>query len=232
MQRISEIDNIYQRQCLLDYYAFPDPYDVSPVNVMLYGHSFVTHLKDYIAALPSYMWNLGMDYDKANVSYMGLGGATVDRLRRTARLDALQRQRPEVVIVEAGTNDLARDYLSPSDVCEEMLNLVRDIIDCQVREVVVCQVILRGAEGMQRAVPEFPEKVFEYNHRIEDALQYQPRVSFWHHRNLWDIEIEDHVEDGTHLNDLGHKKIYRSIRGAVQSTVNRIRPAWSYPTFY
>ena len=137
-----------------------------------------------------------------------------------------------MVFIEAGTNDLARDYLSPLDVCEEMLKLVRDVIDCQVREVIVGQVILRGEQGMERAVPEFPYKVFEYNHLIEQALQFQPRAIFWHHRNLWNVDLEDHVEDGTHLNSLGHKKLYRSIRGAVQSTMTRIRPAWSYPQYF
>ena len=231
MQRISEIENVFQRQCVLDYLAFPDPREVSPVNVMLYGHSFVTHLKDYIASLPWYMWNLGMDRDKAVIGYKGLGGATVDRLRRPSSLDDLQRHSPEIVVIEAGTNDLARDYLTPQDVSDEMLKLVRDVIDCLVREVIVCQVILRGEQGMERAVPEFAEKVYEYNHRIEGELQYQPRASFWHHRNLWDVDIEEHVSDGTHLSDLGHKKLYRSIRGAVQSTVTKLRPAWTYPQF-
>ena len=232
MLRISEIDNVFHRQCVLDYLAFPDPHEVRPVNVLLYGHSFITHLKDYVVSLPWYMWNLGLDLDKASVGYMGLGGATVDRLRRTTRLDCLQRLSPEVVFIEAGTNDLARDYLSPLDVCEEMLKLVRDVIDCQVREVIVGQVILRGEKGMERAVPDFPRKVYEYNHMLEEALEFMPRASFWHHRNLWNIDLEEHVEDGTHLNSLGHKKFYRSIRGAVQSTMTRIRPAWSYPQYF
>ena len=232
MQRISQIENIFQRQCVLDYLAFPDPQEIAPVNVLLYGHSFVTHLKDYVVSLPPYMWNLGMDPEKARVGYKGLGGAKLDRLRAPANLDELQRLRPEVVVIEAGTNDLAHEHLLPVHVCDEMMNLVRDIIDCQVREVIVGQVILRGERGMERAVWDFEQKVYEYNHRIEDALQFQPRASFWHHRNLWDVDLEAHLEDGTHLNSLGHKKLYRSIRGAVQSTVNRIRPAWSYPSMW
>ena len=232
MQRISEITNVFQRQSVVDYLAFPDPYDVSPVNVLLYGHSFVTHLKDYIATLPSYMWNLGMDRNVAQISYKGLGGATVDRLRRPVTLGDVQRQRPEIVVIEAGTNDLARDYLTPGDVCEEMVKLVRDVIDCHVREVIVCQVILRGEEGMLRAVDDFPDKVYEYNHLIESELEFIPRANFWHHRNLWDVDLEEHVEDGTHLNNLGHKKLYRSIRGAVQSTSTRLRPAWRYPSYF
>ena len=225
--RISEISDLVERQHALDYLGTPDINDISPVRVLYYGHSFVGRIQDYIKILPVYRFNFGMDLTEAAVYFQCDGGATLDRLRSPGNLSKLKRVQPEIVVIEGGTNDLAREDLSPKEVADEMLELCRDILDCRAREVVVSQVLLRGKAGMKRAVANFEEKVYEYNHRVEDALEFLPRASFWHHYKLW-RNIEDHVitDDGTHLNDLGHKKLYKSLCGAIRSTTDRIRPAW------
>ena len=41
------------------------------------------------------------------------------------------------------------------------------------------------------------------------------------------MNVEEHVkQDGTHLNDRGNYKMYRSIRGAIKFTLREVRPAW------
>ena len=211
---------------MLDYLGHPDEDDVSPVVSLYYGHSFVQHMVDYINTLPPYMKDFGIFPNQGSVFFQSKSGATVARLREDKNIRKILQLRPEIVVLEVGTNDLAREDMSPKDVADGVMELVRDVLDCHVREVVVDQVILRGKEGMERAVPEFKDKVHDYNRRIKNDLQYQPRASFWHHRNLWNVELEEHLEDGTHLNALGNKKLYRSVKGAIQSTMKRVRPAW------
>ena len=225
--KISEIEDIVERQAVLDALGHPDPEDISPITTVYYGHSFVNRFQSYMKRLPWYMDNLGIPPFEGAVWCQGHGGATIARLREKQNIDALFRKRPEIVVVEAGTNDLARADLTAKDVTDQMLDLVRDIQDCHVREVIVSQVLYRGKVGLLRAVSDFPEKVVEYNRRIEYELQFLPRAAFWHHRNLWRVDLEAHLEDGTHLNDLGNKKLYRSLKGAVQYTSRLIRPGWS-----
>ena len=231
MERISEIVDVRERQHLLDFLARPDPNQVCPVKVLYYGHSFVSHMQDYMATLPYHMANFGISDNEAWVYFKALNGAPLDRLKKKANLNKVNRMQPEVVILGGGTNDLADVNNSAADVCEMMLELVRGVLDCRVREVVVSQVLKRGKKGLIGYDPDYESKMFEYNHRIEDALQHLPRASFWHHRKLWG-DIEGYVQDGTHLNDIGHKKLYRSLKGAIQSTVVRIRPAWSSQNYY
>ena len=227
LTKISDIGDIEERQAVLDYLGRPDPDDISPVTMVYYGHSFVNRFDTYMQNLPWYMDNLGIPAFEGQVICQGLGGATVKRLREPENINKLFRKRPDIVVIEAGTNDLARANLTAKDVSDEMLELVRDILNCHVREVIVCQVIYRGKEGMLKAVDDFKHKVVEYNLRMEYELQFLPRTTFWHHRKLWNVDLEEHLTDGTHLNDLGNKKLYRSLKGAVQYTSRVIRPAWS-----
>ena len=226
MQRISEITDLQLRQRWLDYLGRPDYHEQAPVKVLYYGHSFVQHLQDYFASLPTYMFNFGLDTREACIYYKSLSGATIDRLRKKSNVDKVNKMQAEIVILECGTNDLADVDLSAGDVCDKMMNLCRDVLDCRVREVIVSQVLLRGEAGLRNYDPDYTEKVYLYNHMVENALQYLPRASFWHHHNLW-RDIEDHVVDGTHLNDLGNKKLYRSLKGALNTAITRVRPAWA-----
>ena len=226
MQRLSEITDLQARQQWLNYLARPDPYELKPVKVLYYGHSYVSHFQDYVATLPYYMANFGMDLKEAVVHYKSLSGADVERLAKKSHLNKINKMRAEVIVLEVGTNDLAKLDKTPRELCDQVISLTRELLDCRVREVIISQVLLRGKDGLKKAATDFEEKVYLYNHMVERDVQFLPRASFWHHYKLW-RDIEDHVEDGTHLNDLGHKKLYRSLKGALQSTITRIRPAWS-----
>ena len=226
MERLSEITDLNERQRWLDYLGRPDPRETNPVKVLYYGHSYVSHFQDYVATLPYYMANFGMSLTEACVHYKGLSGATVGRLSKKSNLNKINKMQAEIIVLEVGTNDLADVEVTPGDLCDQVIDLARELLDCRAREVIVSQVLLRGKEGLKKADKDFEEKVYAYNHNIERAINFLPRASFWHHYNLWK-DIENHVEDGTHLNDQGHKKLYRSLKGALQSTITRIRPAWS-----
>ena len=151
------------------------------------------------------------------------------RLREDHNIRKILCIKPEIVVLEAGTNDLTKEELTAADVCAEMVELVRDLLDCHVRQVIVGQIILRGEGSMENAVPDFDQKVYKYNHCIEDTLKYLPRASFWHHRKLWDVDIEAHLEDGTHPNELDNKKLYRSVKGKVLSYIWRFTKGTCFP---
>ena len=218
--------DVGERQRMLDYLGRPDPNECRPVKILYYGHSFVQHLQDYMASLPYYMGNLGLPFNEGTVHYKSLSGATVERLRKKHNLDLVNRMQPEILVLEVGTNDLSELDKTPQYVHDQVLELVRELLDCRIRKVVVSQVVMRGKKGLIGKDQDYEEKMHAYNHRIEATLKHLPRTAFWHHRNMWG-DIERLVDtDGTHLNDQGHKRFYRSLKGAVKSSSTEIRPVW------
>ena len=230
--KISKIGDVVERQRVLDFLGRPDPDECRPVKVLYYGHSFVQHMQDYMAALPYYMGNFGLDFNEASVYYKSLSGASVDRLRKKHNINFINRMQPEILVLEVGTNDLSEPEKTARYVHDKVLDLVRDILDCRVRMVIVSQVVMRGEKGLIGKDPDYEEKMYAYNHMMEGSLRLLPRTTFWHHRNMW-RRIEDLVvDDGTHLNEQGNKRVYRSFKGALKSNIAAIRPAWRSTEYY
>ena len=194
--------------------------------VLYYGHSFVTRFEDYIHRNPR-KDNLGLPHDQIELYYYGISGAKVDNLLDPAHLWEVERIRPELVIVEIGTNDLAKASVKPADLAWKTKYLVRELKNRLVRRVVVNQVIYRGPEGMKRAVDNFRGKVVIYNKLCRAALATEPGCTFWKHHCLWKyIEHLVKPKDGTHLNELGQLKLCRSLKGGVICSMKIIRPAF------
>ena len=145
--RISKMGDVGERQRMLDYLGRPDPNECRPVKILYYGHSFVQHLQDYMASLPYYMGNLGLPFNEGTVHYKSLSGATVERLRKKHNLDLVNRMQPEILVLEVGTNDLSELDKTPQYVHDQVLELVRELLDCRIRKVVVSQVVMRGKKA-------------------------------------------------------------------------------------
>ena len=230
--KISKITEVGERQRVLDQLVRPDPVECRPVKVLYFGHSFVQHMQDYMGSLPYYMGNFGLPYNEASVYYKSLSGANVERLRKKHNIDLVNRMQPEIVVLEVGTNDLSMVEKTALYVHDQVLELVRELLDCRVRLVIVSQVVMRGKKGLIGKDKDYEEKMHAYNHMIEASLNVLPRATFWHHWKMWgDIEVLV-VDDGTHLNDQGNKRVYRSLKGALKSNIAGIRPAWKSTEYY
>ena len=75
-------------------------------NILILGHSFVRRLRDDLAArfdaraAPNFHLP-----ESGHVSLFGTGGRTVEKLNKYD-LSSLHKYRPDIVILEIGTNDL------------------------------------------------------------------------------------------------------------------------------
>ena len=85
--KISEIEDIVERQAVLDALGHPDPEDISPITTVYYGHSFVNRFQSYMKRLPWYMDNLGIPPFEGAVWSQGHGGATIARLREKENIN-------------------------------------------------------------------------------------------------------------------------------------------------
>ena len=231
MKKLSDM-TAEQRQKVSDELATPDPVDTSAVRVLYYGHSFVNHFIKWEKRHDEYQ-NLGFAADDVCVFYHGDGGATLQNLLQDINLEHVERIAPEVVIVEAGTNDLFNGVFGPQTTERQTEALIRELNDRRVRFVVINQVLFRG-EAAYKELPKAERKMAKrqfqcqavcYNLECAKRLKSRPNVMFKKHPGLWK-DIDSLVNKrGVHLNDEGHFKLYNSLRSAVIRVKKIIRPA-------
>ena len=132
--------------------------------------------------------------DDANVHLHGVGGLTVERLRRD--LDIVSSLSPQVVILEIGTNDLTRLHpeVTGSKI-EELVCLLLDTFSVQV--IGVCEVLPRAR------APFFNDAILTLNQYLGGVLDPIPNVFCWRHRGFDNPSVHPHLPDGVHVNSFG-----------------------------
>ena len=116
---------------------------VSVPNILILGHSFVRRLKDDLAArfdaraAPNFHLP-----ESGHVSLYGTGGRTVDKIH-AYDLSLVLKYKPDIVILELGTNDLST--LRPEVVGSKIDDLAQVLRDqYKVRVIGVCQDVNRN----------------------------------------------------------------------------------------
>ena len=245
MPKLSDIhDPEERRQATLSLLTV-GPSDDSRVTVLYYGHSFVQHLRDYVKTRDE-LKNWGFAGRQADIHYYSQSGATIERMMQPQHLWHIEYMRPDIVIVEIATNDLSREgtEYEPDNLSSAAHRLVMAIRDRGVKRVVLNQVLPRGEMGMDRSIKKakgrcvpisreerleacktFKDRAVRYNEACHPLINSVPLCMFWHHHNLW-VHIDEEVEDGTHLNSVGHSKLIKSLKGALIVSMKLLRPAW------
>ena len=75
-----------------------------------------------------------------------------------------------------------------------------------VLRLIVCQVVRRN---------RWRHLSYDINEFLLAVCDGEKGVSFWKHRGLWQAGSDIFRKDGVHLNDLGNRKLLKSIRGAI-----------------
>ena len=201
------------------------PYEcqLRPAQVLVFGHSFVRRLnQDLIKKIGQYH-NLGIDYNLAQINWLGIGGMSTKQARME-QLIVIQHLKPDVVYIELGTLDLLEKR--PESVASEIHDLVLDILSLDVKRVTVGQVIYRDeSEDLDsQETEEFNGRVYDCNHYLGEFLQphFTPGSRLWKHKGFWNSAYPLLMDDGLHLNTMGTYRLYRSIRGAVLQSVYSI----------
>ena len=182
---------------------------------MVLGHSFVRRLHHYILQR-SPILDVHFDLSEPLVTqWLGIGGRTV---QKTIRYDmrAITVFRPDIVILQLGTNDLSN--ASPLRVGSDIEDFVRLLYhSCNVKIVCVCQTLLRDSDAT------FNSNVVALNQYLRVFLEHLPFALLWRHRGFWNAQRNVYLRDGVHLNDRGNSKLYRSFRGATQQSLRLLK---------
>ena len=188
-------------------------------SILILGHSFVRRLRDDlnahfdVRAAPNFHLP-----ESGYVSLMGTGGRTVKKLRKHD-LPSVRHLRPDIVILEIGTNDLS---LEPPEVVgsniDDLARLLRD--EYKVRVVVVCQVLDRNLPNSHDSNKDFNVKASLLRKYLSVVLSDAVGIVLWEHR---DFSRSDRVllsPDGVHVNEQGQYCLYRSYRGAILNALH------------
>ena len=180
------------------------------------GHSFIRRLSRDLSrgfdsrASPSF----ALEND-AVVRLFGVGGRTVPKLVRFD-LHVVSEFRPDVVLLELGTNDLS--FTSPEVVGSSLDDLVSLLLEeFSVKVVGVCKVIPRVGTAS-----DFNSKAEIFNNYLDVVLGQRPQVFCWQHKGFSDPCVCPYLPDGVHVNRFGQYALYRSYRGAAMKALRML----------
>lgn len=164
------------------------------VRVMLFGHSFVTRLYNYINTGTTQI-NLP---DNLQFRFAGFPGLTLaNAFQHVHHIDSF---RPHILILELGTNDLADPYSSPAALARDILLFAQFLIDtCSVSLVVINQIYFR-APTARRTRPDFNIQAERYHDLLRASIHNFPHVLTQFHRNMQANWQDMLLHDGVHLN--------------------------------
>ena len=112
----------------------------SPKKVMFIGHSFVCRLQRHFYGLHQY--NIGLD-TYCEALFLAKPGAHLTDLWRFA--NAVIAKKPNVLIIDIGTNDLCSYGYSPSLLTAEYRSFLNILIDMGIQKIVLIPVLYRSA---------------------------------------------------------------------------------------
>ena len=174
-------------------------------RVLILGHSFIRRLREYVGRNTDLGTSLHI-LDNIELKWHGVGGRTV---LKTVQFDlyVVELFKPEIVIVQLGTNDLS--HLSPVNVGSAIEDLTRTLHDSlNVKCVCLSNYLSNGGSYLNK-------KVILLNRYLKVVLEPLPYAFFWSHKGFRRAKTNFMAHDGVHLNSLGQYKLYHSLRGAV-----------------
>jgi len=183
------------------------------MGAVILGHSFVTRLHKYLN--PSSTTHVVSH--STQLSFIAEGGCRLQGHKFNSLMQSLNShmvQHPsDVLIIQLGTNDIDSGD-SPGFVATALYNLANHLQSTyRFRYVFISTIINRD----KHLFPSFEQRAKDTNKAISSLVTHlgNPRIRVWHHRNMDNPQTRVLDRYGVHLNKVGMKKYWRSVRGAI-----------------
>ena len=190
----------------------------SPITVLCLGHSHVAWLRTYVEAAD---WFAGFVVRgrPCNVEFLGVRGATLSTFLAPTMMERILAYRADVILIHVGGNDLdSRSFPNPIMVAIDIQRLALRLLGAEVKRVVVCQ-ICRRQRWRRSSFSIGAERVVQVNRYLGLFCDETEGISFWRHKRLWNSIRPVFRSDGVHFSDIGNYRFFRSVRGAIITTV-------------
>lgn len=195
-------------------------------KVLLVGHSFFTRLDRAMASpLHNYcVHNFGLD--QCQVQFYAKGGLkivdNIDLLKSDLRA-RFATVHYDAVLVQLGDNDCCTSHFCPLGLASKLDDFGQWLInECGVKTVFICQLFSRPHPRGVTAV-EFENRRTQANYYLQTLLEQSERVVYWKHKRVFQSPHNLFLVDGCHLNVIGMKKYYKSVKQAIILAVEQSR---------
>ncbi|CAH1796822.1 unnamed protein product [Owenia fusiformis] len=188
-------------------------------RMLIAGHSFVSRIES-----PPVIWkcpsNLGLT--NALLTFEGLSGASTESLWEK-RLQHINLCNFDGAFIQVGGNQLTgRDCIGEvKEVVDKVIHLAKRIQE-KVPLVYVGKLFYRGVSDAPSCRLRTDEEAEIYNRKVEmtnrllkEKFKDLKNIHLWYTKGVQLFAQDLLQEDGTHLNRRGHKKFWRTLRGAT-----------------
>ena len=192
---------------------------MAPWTATIVGHSYIKRLSNAVSD-SMFSTNFGLEEYK-DITFIYRGGAHIDSF--SGKLSSIETSSPQVVILQLGGNDFSGstqdDY---KDVYNKLIRLAFEIRTLpSVKVVFIGKLFYRQINSRYLPtcdhVSRYNNKVDYINQHLQDSAQWLNIRHIYIRNHKGRVQMKDHIllPDGVHLNRLGMKKFYRSLRGAL-----------------
>ena len=192
----------------------------SKSRILMLGHSFLRRLEDDINApyKPQLHCNFGLE--QCEVFFVHDGGWKISANYKTFLKEVRSKlaSKPssfDVAIIQIGGNDLCLEHCEPLELASKIDDFGQWLQkECLVKVVYVCELFTRPRP--RYVSPEtYESRRSATNMYLETFLENTSHVKLWRHRRIFNSPNNLFIGDGTHLNNLGTKKFYESLKRSV-----------------
>lgn len=184
------------------------------------GHSFVRRLSFFCEA--NNKQNMDIE-EYENFSLVGYSGAKVHKILHILNncssfgFSPIEKQLRgcDIVIIHIGENDITSNTVNAKKLADDVLWIARTLITSFVVKRVIIGQLMKRKQGRYSLPCSFNAITESVNARLEFLCEFFKKIDFLKHKGFslnWDMYL---CEDGTHLNDKGMTRYYRSLRGSL-----------------
>ena len=190
------------------------------LRILVLGHSFVWRLEKFVreSDLPciSYSFNCA---EPNEVLFCGIGGRTIAQLRQSD-LIVVDQFKPNIVILEIGSNDLCNPRLDPNFLATNLFQLVQMLhFTYKVSHIIISQVLPR--RKLPRMTPSYNTRVTQLTRLLQHLVRVTPFATLWFHPKFLRTRSSVFLRDGIHLNFMGNHFLYHSYQKAIMYCLSR-----------
>ena len=179
--------------------------------MLMIGHSFVRHLKDFIDKGITENHEFDIKTDRISTRYIGIPGGRASDIYSIIN-SQIRRQKSLLAILLIGGNDISDTRTNPGRTADTIMDTARALIRKGFKYVVVSQIIPRNTGE------HFINRMIECNLRLIALCSIEDQIIFWAHQRV-NRNPNIHSRDRTHLNETGNRLLYRSLKNALSHTL-------------